>query len=120
MIPTRAFDRWGGALLTALGVVGLFAGVRIVVLNSEPLRDLILIGAGVLLLWAGGRGTDGQALAWTRLLGGAFLVLGVGALVNPDLFGVFTYRLSGADTLLHLLTGAAGIGSGWRTAVPAG
>lgn len=119
MIAARTYDLWGGAALTALGVVGLFAGIRIVVLNSEPLRDLILIGAGVLFLWAGWRGTDGQVLVWTRLLGAAFLIFGLGTMVAPDLFGVFTFGLGRADSLLHLLYGVGGIWAAWRPAIAA-
>jgi len=113
-MSARAYSLWGGALLVALGVVGLFAGVRVLVLNSETLEDLLHILAGGLLLWAGSRGSDGQAVIWTRIVAVIFLALGVAAFVDPDLFGVFTYDLSRVDTVLHLLYGVVGMWAGWR------
>lgn len=105
---------WGGALLVALGIVGLFAGVRILALNSETVEDLLHTGAGVLLVWAGSRGSEGQVVTWTRVVALLFLVFGLAAFVDPDLFGVFTYELSRFDTALHLLYGVVGMWAGWR------
>ena len=113
-MSARAYSQGGGALLVALGVVGLFAGIRVLVLNSETIGDLLHILAGGLLLWAGSRGSDGQAVIWTRIVAFIFLVLGLTAFVDPDLFGVFTYDLSRVDTVLHLLYGVVGIWAGWR------
>ena len=100
-------------------MVGLFAGVRIGPINAETLTDLISVSSGVVLVWAGRRGTHGQVLAWTRVLAVAFLLLGAGAAINRDLFGVFTYRFSAYDIIRYLLYGAVGIWAGWRPAVPA-
>jgi hypothetical protein len=118
MISVRVYNRWGGASLVALGVVGLFAGLRVLALNSETIHDLFHFAAGVLLLWAGWRATDGQALVWTRALAALFLAIGLAALVDPDLLGVFTFGLSRFDTLLYLLYGVVGLWGAWRPALP--
>ncbi|HXF81200.1 MAG TPA: hypothetical protein VNN19_00390 [bacterium] len=118
MISVRVYDRWGGAGLVALGAVGSFAGLAVLTLNSETIHDLIHFAAGVLLLWAGWRATDGQALVWTRVLAAVFLVLGLAALVEPELFGLFTFGLSRLDTLLHLLYGVIGLWGAWRPVLP--
>jgi uncharacterized membrane protein len=103
----------------ALGIVGLFAGTRVVALNSDTIHDLIRVAAGVLLLWVGWRATAEQALIWTRVLASIFLVLGLAAFISPDLYGLFTFSLSRYDTLLHLLYGVVGIWAGWRSSSPA-
>ena len=119
MIPTRTYDRWGGALLAALGVVGLYAGIWIGPVNSETVLDLLRITAGVLLLWAGTRAGLGQGLVWTKVVAVGFLGLGLAALVDADLFGLLTYELSRPEAVLYLLYGIAGLGTGWRVRVPA-
>lgn len=119
MISPKVYGRWGGALLVALGIVGLFAGTRVLALNSDTIHDLIHIAAGALLLWVAWRATPGQALIWTRVLASIFLVLGLAAFISPDLFGLFTFHLSRYDTLLHLLYGVVGIWAGWRSPLPA-
>ncbi|HET6948171.1 MAG TPA: hypothetical protein VFJ45_10215 [bacterium] len=113
-MSARAYAMWGGALLVALGIVGLFAGIRVLALNSETVEDLLHVVAGGVLVWAGSHGSDGQTVTWTRLIAFLFLVLGLVAFVSPDLFGLFTYELSRFDTVLHLLYGVVGVWAGWR------
>jgi hypothetical protein len=119
VIAPRTCPRWGGALLAALGIVGFFAGTRLLALNSDTIHDLFHIAAGVLLLWVGRRASAEQALIWTRVLASVFLLLGLAAFIDPYLFGVFTFSLSLYDTLLHLLYGVVGIWAGWRSPSPA-
>jgi len=52
-MSARAYAMWGGALLVALGIVGLFAGIRVLALNSETIEDLLHVVPGGVLVWAG-------------------------------------------------------------------
>jgi len=113
-MSARVYAVWGGALLVALGIVGLFAGIRVLALNSETIEDLLHVVPGGVLVWAGLRASEGQVVIWARFFAFLFLALGLVAFVSPDLFGLFTYELSRFDTVLHLLYGVVGVWAGWR------
>ena len=113
-MSARAYAVWGGALLVALGIVGLFAGIRVLVLNSETIEDLLHVVPGGVLVWAGLRASEGQVVIWARFFAFLFLALGLVAFVSPDLFGLLIYELSRFDAALHLLYGVVGIWAGWR------
>jgi|GEM_PF-6502125 len=110
----RAYARWGGAALVALGVGGLFAGRAVLALNSEFLVDLLYLVAGGILNWAGARGTSAQVTRWTRIAAAGFLMWGVAGFIAPDVYGVFSQEMSLLDNILHLLIGAVGTWIGWR------
>ena len=110
----RAYARWGGVFLVALGLVGLFAGATVLALNSEFLVDLLYLVAGGILNWAGTRGTPAQVSLGTRIVAVGFVVWGLAGFVDRDIYGVFSQEMSLLDGVLRLLVGVVGVWTGWR------
>lgn len=105
----KSYAKWGGIILLVLGVIGLFTALPLG-LNSDLLEDLIHIVAGALLTYAGVRGTDAQAVSWSRIFGIIFLILGVVGFLGPlkNLFGLLPSGLSTLDNIVHLAYGVLG------------
>jgi len=106
----KTYAKWGGIILLVLGVVGLVAGDSFLGLNTEFIEDVIHIVAGGLLLYAGTRGTDAQAVSWARIFGIVFLIVGVVGFFSKNLFGLLpTVGLGVLDNIVHLAYGVVGL-----------
>lgn len=108
-----------GIVLILLGVIGLFAGNKILGLNSAPIEDIVHIVAGAVGLYAGfGTRDDLPAIQYSRIFGVIYLLLGILGFIVPRLFGLFPANnpLAVPDHIVHLLLGVIGIYAGFMAA----
>jgi uncharacterized membrane protein len=104
-------------VLILLGIIGLFAGNRVLGLNSDILEDIIHILAGAVALYAGfGTRDPGPAIQYARIFGVIYLILGVLGFILPTLFGLLPSRLLVLDNIVHLLLGLIGVYVGFAAA----
>jgi hypothetical protein len=113
-----------GIILLVSGVVGLALGDRLLfgLLNIDLVEDIIHVGTGALLTYAGFRSAENQLRTIVGVLGVLSLLAGILGFVNPTLFGLIPHTYTYADNLLHLTLGILGIGFAWvvRSPVEAG
>jgi len=105
----KTYAKWGGIILLVLGVVGLVVGDSFMGLNTELIEDVIHIVAGALLAYAGIRGTDAQAVSWSRIFGIVFLIVGIAGFFSRNMFGLLPGGLSVLDNIVHLAYGVVGL-----------
>jgi len=113
-MPARTYAQWGGAVLVALGIGGLFAGRALLALNAELPMDLLHLLAGGVLLWAGQAG-QAPARLWAALVGAALVAAGLVGFIDGDLFGLLDYDTSTVGNAGHVVLGVLGLGAGWRS-----
>ena len=107
----RNYARILGIVLLVVGVLGLLLGNMLFGLfNSDLLEDIIHLGSGGLMAYAGFALRD-NSLARTLVggLGVVYLLVGLLGFVAPNLFGLIPTGYTLADNLLHLALGILGI-----------
>lgn len=104
----KTYARWFGIILLALGVVGLFAGNKLIGFNIELVEDLVHLVTGALLAYAGFKGTDEQTASWVKIIAVVYLVVGVLGFPFRTLFGLLPGGLGAPDNILHLALGVIG------------
>lgn len=104
----KSYAQWGGIVLLVLGIIGIFVQPRFVGLNTEWIETAIHIVAGGLLAYAGFRGTEAQAVSWSRIFGIVFLVVGIVGFFSPRIFGILRNDLGTLDNIVHLAYGVVG------------
>lgn len=116
-MSAKTYAQWGGIILLVLGVLGLVLK-SLGPFNTDLVEDLIHLGVGLLLVYAGFRGTDAQAASWAKIFGIVFIVVGIVGFLLPKLFGLFPAGLGAADNIFHIVYGAVGFWAA-RTYKPA-
>ncbi len=116
MSTHEAAKRYGqvvGATVLLLAVVGLLAGEGplLEVFNIELVEDLVHIGSGLVLAYAGFVAKDaGVVRSIVGVVGVVYLLIGVIGFLAPMLFGLLPeYGYSVADNMLHLFLGALAV-----------
>jgi hypothetical protein len=107
----RNYARILGIVLLVVGVLGLLLGNMLFGLfNSDLLEDIIHLGSGGLMAYAGFALRDnGLARTLVGGLGVVYLLVGLLGFVAPNLFGLIPTGYTLADNLLHLALGILGI-----------
>ena len=107
----RNYARILGIVLLVVGVLGLLLGSMLFGLfNSDLLEDIIHLGSGGLMAYAGFALRDnGLVRTLVGGLGVVYLLVGLLGFVAPNLFGLIPTGYTLADNLLHLALGILGI-----------
>ena len=108
----RMYAKVVGLVVLLTGIIGLFAGDQLLgVFNIELAEDIIHLGSGALLAYAGFALTDYAAVRKiVGAVGVVYLIVGILGFVIPKLLGLLPeVGLSVADNLLHLVLGVLGI-----------
>ena len=108
----RMYAKVVGLVVLLTGIIGLFAGDQLLgVFNIELAEDIIHLGSGALLAYAGFALADiGAVRKIVGAVGVVYLIVGILGFVIPKLLGLLPeVGLSVADNLLHLVLGLLGI-----------
>ncbi len=112
----RTYAKVVGIVIILIGVVGLFAGDRLLgAVNIEIAEDIVHILTGGLMAVVGfASRDDGLVRTVVGVLGVVYLLVTVLGFVAPKLFGLLpVHGYSIVDNLIHLVLGVAGVVVAW-------
>jgi hypothetical protein len=107
----RIYATLVGMVLFLLGLVGLLLGDELLlsVVNIDVLEDLVHVGSGPLLLYAGLQRSAAVARTIVGVVSMVYLLVGVLGFVVPYLFGLLPHGYSIVDNAIHLVLGILGL-----------
>lgn len=109
----RLYAKVVGVTVLLVGIVGLIIGDPedglLGLFNVDIVEDIIHLGTGGLLTYAGFAGNNDLVKNVVLGLGVVYLAVGLISFAVPELFGLIPHDYDLADNILHLTLGVLGI-----------
>jgi len=119
MSIARGYAALIGVVLLAVGLLGFVSnpivGEGNAIFLTGSVHNVVHVATGLIALWVA-FGLRGEQQAWGVIgIGVLYLVVFVGLVISPTLFGILgaAYPVNLADQGLHLGLGAISIAVGW-------
>jgi hypothetical membrane protein len=104
----RIVARVLGIVVALLAVVGLFVEGEhlLAIMNVDIALDIVRIVLAVALLYVGfGKASDGAVRAVLAVVGALYVIMGLVAFADPEMFGLLPTGFTGFDIGFHLVVG---------------
>lgn len=110
----RGFAKWSGIVFLLLGIFGFFIKELLNFIHFDVVHNAIHLLIGAWGLWAAKK--ESHAALYAKIVGIVYLIIGSLGVFSPSLFGVMDLQM--AESIYHLLVGAAGTYVGFVLAEP--